>query len=509
MSSVNLSPPFHKVSKTTPKNIQGLSTKYLNRNLENELINFLEQAPIAIHWLDDKGRVIWANQAELSLLGYEREAYIGQNIINFYHDRKLGKTIFQKLLNGEAIYNQEIKLKHKNGLIRYALLNANAHFENGKFLYTRCFTEDITEQKIKDEVLRETRESFKALADSAPIMIWMTGPDKKAIYFNKGWLAFTGNTLHQELTSDWTEDVHPDDESICLDTYVSSFDAQIDFQVEYRLKRYDGAYRWILETGSPRFGNRGEFLGYIGTCVDITERKDLERKKDEFIGIASHELKTPLTTIKAFNQILLLQAKDLNVPNFVNYLNKMDAHIDKLSDLISDFLDITRIEQGKLRFKKEKFDLNSLIADAVEDTQAISKKHLIQVSGKCSKQFYGDINRINQVLINLLSNAIKYSSVPDQSKEIKKINVTIQDNKKSVTLGVQDFGIGIPKQNLEKVFNRFFRVEGPKSETYPGLGLGLYIASEIVKRHGGRIWVESIRGRGSTFFVNLPYTNKE
>jgi len=235
---------------------------------------------------------------------------------------------------------------------------------------------------------------------------------------------------------------------------------------------------------------------------DITERKQLEQQKDEFISIASHELKTPITSVKAYTQILgqrFRKAEDIKSAELVG---KMDSQLDKLTDLIGDLLDITMIEAGRIQFHESHFDFNELVNETVEELQRTTEKHLIKEL-QPSRTVYGDHDRLGQVLTNFMTNAIKYSPRAD------KIIVSTSTDKDNVTLCVQDFGVGLSKEDQAKVFERFYRVGGSNQNTYPGLGLGLYISSEIIKRHKGRVWVESKKAKGSTFCFSLPMTKQK
>ncbi|MEO6508979.1 MAG: HAMP domain-containing sensor histidine kinase, partial [Patescibacteria group bacterium] len=180
-------------------------------------------------------------------------------------------------------------------------------------------------------------------------------------------------------------------------------------------------------------------------------------------------------------------------------LDKMNAQLDKLTSLIADLLDATKIESGKLQMNQEKFSFDELVTEIVEEIQRTTEKHVITIKGKSNTNITADRERTGQVLTNLISNAIKYS--PHSEKIIIEPSV---ENKKFIMLCVKDFGVGIPKDKQNHVFERFYRVSGPKEITFPGLGLGLYISAEIVKRQGGRIWVESEEGIGSTFCFSLP-----
>jgi PAS domain S-box-containing protein len=231
---------------------------------------------------------------------------------------------------------------------------------------------------------------------------------------------------------------------------------------------------------------------------EIAERKKLETQREDFIGIASHELKTPVTSIKAYTQVLHNRlTKEGNI-KLAEHLGRMDGQLDKLTNLIGDLLDSTKIEAGKLQFHDGYFDFNELVTEIVSEIQRTTHRHTIEVKLGKTKTIRGDRDRIGQTITNFLTNAIKYSPNGD------KIIVTGTSDKYNVTLRIKDFGIGISKEKQDKVFERFYRVEEREyHETYAGLGLGLYISAEIIRRHGGKIWVESEVGKGSTFCFSL------
>ncbi len=236
---------------------------------------------------------------------------------------------------------------------------------------------------------------------------------------------------------------------------------------------------------------------------EIAERKKLEKQKDEFIGVASHELKTPVTSIKSFGQVLRMKfAKEGNY-QAAELLGKMDIQINRLTSLISDLLDVTKIEAGKIQFNERYFTFDVLVDELIEELQRTTQKHRLIKKGKTEQIVFGDRERIGQVITNFIVNAIKYSPKSGQ------IIITSLVQKNKIMLSVQDFGIGIPREKQGKVFERFFRVSGPGKETYPGLGLGLYISSEIIKRSQGKIWVESTEGKGSTFCFMIPLSKKK
>jgi PAS domain S-box-containing protein len=264
----------------------------------------------------------------------------------------------------------------------------------------------------------------------------------------------------------------------------------------YRVLHKNGKHIWI-ESAMTNLLKDPNVGAVVINYRDISERKEFESQKDDFISIATHELKTPVTSIKAYAQVLQSRfAKEGNV-QAVDMLIKMDAQLKKLTGLIGDLLDVTRVDGGKLQFHESFFDFNDLVNEIIAEMKLTTTKHRITQKLGATKTVYGDRDRVGQVLTNLLSNAIKYSPHGE------KIIVTTAGDKKEMAVCVQDFGIGIVKDQQAKVFERFFRV-GDAEDTFAGLGLGLFISSEIVKRHGGQIRVKSMPGKGSTFCFTLP-----
>lgn len=231
---------------------------------------------------------------------------------------------------------------------------------------------------------------------------------------------------------------------------------------------------------------------------DITERLELERRKDEFIGMAGHELKTPVTSIKTYVQVLQERLSIAGDEASATVLAKVDTQLTTLTHLINELLDVTKMTTGILSWQEEQFDLEILLQEVVEDLQQTTARHQICRRGTGHVHISADRERIGQVLANLLSNAIKYTP------QGGTITLGFEVEEQRVQLRVQDCGIGIPIESQPYIFDRFFRASSQEHETFPGLGLGLYLAAEIIKRLEGKIWVESQPGAGSTFFVTLP-----
>ena len=288
---------------------------------------------------------------------------------------------------------------------------------------------------------------------------------------------------------------------------------------EIIVERPDGQRRNVMPHPDPIFDSSGNVVEAVNMLVDITHLKEKEnalresedkyrklteelqtalRTEEEFISIASHELKTPVTSINAFLQVLLQMHPELD-NNRTNYmLTRSKAQVDRLIILIRDLLDVTKIKAGRLDLNFEEVRLNDLLQEVVRDHSSTIATHAIIKTGQSTGKVNCDKSRIEQVISNLLTNAIKYSYNAD------KIIVSISEDEKNIQVDVQDFGMGITNENMPKVFDRFFRAHGKDGGMLSSLGLGLYISADIIKRHNGRIWVDSEIGKGSTFHFSLP-----
>lgn len=274
-------------------------------------------------------------------------------------------------------------------------------------------------------------------------------------------------------------------------SHFDDYEVTHDFKLIGRKVMLLNARRIVFE------GNKTALI--LLAIEDITHRKEIEKQREEFISMATHELKTPLTSIKAFSQIITSNLKKSgDKPNLI-MVQRMEGQINKLVKLIADLLDSSRIQSGKLSLDIENFNFDSLISETVNDVSTTTIPYNIVIEGKTNAVVSGDRFRISQVLLNLLNNAIKFSP------ENKKIIVRVKKDNDKVLVGVQDFGIGIAKNKQVHVFERFFQAAKPKNQDgFTSLGLGLYISSEIVKRHGGKVWCKSEEGKGSTLYFTLP-----
>ncbi len=359
----------------------------------------------------------------------------------------------------------------------------------------------------------EIDSRFRAMADYSPVLLWMSGTDSECFFFNQTWLDFTGRKLDQELGVGWAEGVHPEDFARCMDIYQHAFATRERFEAEYRLRRRDGQYRWILDRGSPRYSDHGDFEGFIGSCIDITEhhvsheklrlaeaqlRQSIEAR-DEFLSIVSHELKTPLTSLALQMQLLSLSAaKEEGVAKGIDLSKRQ---IMRLTALVEDLIEVSTSEGGRVRLDCQNFDLVELVREVIErvGSQAASAGCEIRLVAPDQLTGRWDRFRIDQVLVNLLTNAVKYGAGKPIEIDVSRGSEGGLDQ---AEVQVTDHGIGIQEVDLERVFKRYERAVSSKN--YGGLGLGLYIARQIAELHGGVIEVDSRPGEGATFRLKLP-----
>lgn len=267
---------------------------------------------------------------------------------------------------------------------------------------------------------------------------------------------------------------------------------------EFVFEKKDGKKAYIQISASPIYNSSGETFAAAATITDITHQKELEKRKDDFVNIASHELKTPITSMKLFINSLSVRMKQYKDVKTKKIIQHIEYQTNKLQELVNDLLDVSRIQTGKMMFSKEPFLLNDLLRETIENLRAIAKEQDLIFVEKHSLKISADKFRIQQVISNLITNAIKYSD------PYSDIIVQIEKKGTKALVSVKDTGIGISQEEQKKIFNRLYQVSDTKGKTFPGLGIGLYISKQIVSKHRGSIWVESEKEKGSTFFFSLP-----
>lgn len=338
------------------------------------------------------------------------------------------------------------------------------------------------------------------------MLIWRSGKDGRCDYFNDVWLSFTGRTLEQELGEGWVEGVHADDVERVLESYGKSFTQRHPFEMEYRLRRHDGVYRYIFDRGVPFSDAQGEFAGYIGSCVDVDDRRRTDRAKATFLAMLAHELRTPLTAMRAYVGGMR-RRMSRGHPVGTEFMDHLVDQVERFATVERELSETARLENGReLAMWREPLDLAPLLQTTVHrEAEALARRsskrggHRLGLDiGTGVHRVMGDPDRLEQLIDNLLENAVKFS--PNGGE----VQVRLRRLGSEVVLTVADHGIGIPREEIATLGRRYFRASNAPPENYPGVGLGLALSREIVERHGGRLLIDSELGAGTTVSVFLP-----
>ncbi|MDZ7896415.1 MAG: PAS domain S-box protein [Arcicella sp.] len=417
----------------------------------------------------------------------------------------MGRTVLEIIPNIEkfwietygnvALTGKSIRLINESKAINrwfevYAFNVGDAQNNRVAILFT-----DISENKKSEQALKASEEKFRILTETIPQMAWMSDEKGNPEYLSSQWEKYAGLMPMNEY---WGSICHPDDIENSMINWNKSIATCEKLIIEARLKNQENEYRWHVSVGVPLRNDQGEVMKWIGSVTDIHDQKMKEQQKDEFISIASHEMKTPLTSAKAYLQLMEMTL-DENHDAYL-YTQKANHAVGRLHNLITELLDASKIQHGKLNYTHATFDFDAMMAETIENIQYSSTTHTIIKQGNIKKKFLGDKDRLQQVVINLLTNAVKYSP------EANQVEVRIQEENSHLQVSVTDKGVGMPEKHLKRIFERYYRVEEHAIQ-FQGLGIGLYISYDIVMRHGGKMWVESILGEGSTFHFTLPYVN--
>jgi PAS domain S-box-containing protein len=357
--------------------------------------------------------------------------------------------------------------------------------------------------------LRESEERFRNMADHSPLMLWVTDAAGMCTYLNARWYEFTGQTPEEGLGYGWLEAVHPEDQPAAGAMFLAANESAQSFQVEYRLRRRDGEYRWAIDAAAPRISPDGEFHGYVGSVIDITERKlaeeelvDAARRKDEFLAMLAHELRNPLSPIATAAAILKRQLH--GDQRLRRQPEIIERQIRTMSRLLDDLLDISRITRGKVLLQAERLDACALLQAALESSGPYIREraHELSVSLPEGPMWVeGDPVRIEQILCNLLNNAARYT---DPHGRIE-VSLERNDGEHRAEFRVRDTGIGIAPELLPEVFDLFTQGERSLDRSQGGLGIGLTLVKTLVEMHGGNVHATSAGlGQGSEFCVQLP-----
>ncbi len=354
---------------------------------------------------------------------------------------------------------------------------------------------------------------YKKIFDDFPALIWMAGTDGLCWYFNKNWLDFRGRSLEEESGNGWTEGVHKEDFDRCLDVYLTHFNKQESFSMEYRLMRADGEYRWILDLGIPFYGLENEFQGYIGSCYDITEEKNnsielsqskemaLEalNSKSQLLAYVSHEIRNPLNVINGFITLLSQNDYDEETNEMLSY---MRSSANLLIGLVNNLLDLSKFESGKVAYVKEpvniqkiKHEIDQIYTNSIE---ANNLRFISTIEGNFPKPIYADEMKLMQIISNLISNALKFTK-----KGVISLNLVYEEESRNLQIIVEDTGLGINPEKQAHLFEEYVQGDNIIFKKYGGTGLGLSIVKTLTDLMDGDIKVNTQLGKGTRFEITI------
>jgi two-component system sensor histidine kinase VicK len=490
-------------------------TADLLTNLPDDIFKVVfEKSPGSLLVMGDAPRftIVAVSDAYLEVTSITREYIIGKGFFEaFPEDKTLcddtkARKIFNKIVEtglkmDMPAYRFDVhNPNNKTTEIKYwscnntPILNADK-----KVIYILNTVVDITNEVNARQTVVENENRLRMATEAAAMATWDLGLRDHSFISSPRMAEIFGHSADRPIPRESLQkQVDADDmKNIVIPAYHKALQTG-NYLYEVRIYWPDGSLRWIKTQGIVIYGNKNDPVRMLGTVLDITDTKRDEIRKNDFIAMASHELKTPLTSIKAYIQIL---AKRLSTSSdgFINAtLLKADNQVNKMTDLIHGFLDLSKLESGKLQLKIETFDINKLIEDNIAEISLNNRDRSIKFKPQSDLHLNADFEKIGQVISNLLNNAFKYSD--------KKTLVTITTTKKdgNIKVSVADKGIGIKPKDQEKLFQRFYRVESDKMKNISGFGIGLYLANEIIQRHKGTIGVVSKEGKGATFYFTLP-----
>ncbi|PTR00106.1 PAS domain S-box-containing protein [Mucilaginibacter yixingensis] len=469
--------------------------------------------------------IIYCNQAFERITGYQRPEIIGHNCRFLQKDdrnQQPRQQLREAIDQGETCV-VEIRNYKKNGTLFWNELYVSPIKNNeGKVDYFIGVQNDITrrkqaeedlrtnqsrlEQRIEERTqsLRQSEEYLASIVQTVRESLLVLSPDLKVLSVNDHFIRTfkvsreetEGKTLYELGNGQW--DIR--ELKNLLEQILPTNNPVIDFEVSHDFPHIG---KKLMLLNAHRIELEGQYKDRILIAIeDITERRAIEQRKDDFLSIASHELKTPLTTIKGYIQIINRLMPNTADEKLLSAVGKTALYVERLNNLIGELLDVSRIQSGKIELHKDPFDFDEMAAEAVDSIRQATKSHEIVVSGGTGCRVNGDESHIAQVVTNLLSNAIKYS--PDHDRVEVHLSV-VSDYLK---FSVKDFGLGIARDEQERIFDRFYRV-GEIQQHFPGMGIGLYICAEIIRNHNGTLWVDSELNKGSTFSFTLPLDQTE
>lgn len=503
MDKMELRRNFRLLKEADEKNKKILNASLLSDARGRSLIN---QAPVAIILFRGIDlNIEAANPQMLELLGKTTDI-IGKPLLDAIPElagQEPYQLLFKVFTTGETIHgygNQVTLIRNGKQETGYYDFTYSPLIENGQITGVIDMAVNVTEQVKARNDLERLNKQFNLAVSAARLGIWHINPLTKNLQYNDMLASIFGYEGDSPMTYDQaigqvTEHFRP----IILADIERSIREGLNYDITYQQRRFnDDKIIWLRSLGRVTQDDNGELDSFSGIVMDITEAKEDDQRKNDFIAMVSHELKTPLTSLNGFLQVLEMKARKAEDSLSQTILEKGRKQVSKMTTMINGFLNVSRLEAGKIHIDKQRFDMKDLVKEIEEETVPANTTHHIIFEPVLTTWVEGDRDKIGQVITNFISNAMKYSA------HDTTILITCVAWENCAKVSVRDEGMGIAEKDQGKLFERFYRVEGKDMAGVSGFGIGLYLCSEIIQRHRGKIWVESIPKKGSTFSFSVP-----
>ena len=486
------------------------------KSFSDQLHKFVEFFPTAVILLDENFTVSHANNYTLALIG-DSDYLIGKNISEIIVDDNIDEIVvlLKKSIASPDPITIETRIKTSDNRHFESLATFRSFKEtdtNKKFCVFALL--DYTQQKMREEIIKSSETRFKELANTAPVMIWIADVEGLFSFVNKIWLDNSGGEVGSQLGMNWLNQVHPEDLKKLLDIYQNSLKNRRSFSIEFRFKNKNSSYEWMLIKGKPRFSQEDIYMGFIGSCIIIQEQKEIEDKisnlneeliqtinsRDKFFSIISHDLRSPLSGLMGILDILNSSYDTMEDSEKKEIISDATVVSKTTYTLLENLLDWSRIQNKTIYYNPENLRIHRLVENiSVLYAQNVKDKNITLYNDTSPEQLiFTDKSMTETILRNLVSNAIKFS----HKNGSVRIGSTVE--KEMLVVKVSDSGVGIDEEKLSSILKSNLALSTTGTEKESGTGLGLIISKEFVEKQSGKIWVESKKDEGSTFYFSVP-----
>ena len=493
------------------------------RQTEERFTHLMQYSSDVIGIFAPDGTILYQTPSLTRILGYRPQERIGKNVLadSTVHpeDRPVQRAFFGAILKRpDTPVKAEFRMKHAKGGWRDIEAVGQILFDEGGIMVLIANYRDMTERKAAERAMQESEQRWRSLTQMLPQLIWTATPDGTLDYFSPQVLEFSGKSTEELVNAGWHNVIPPDELGAVVERWKTAVSQIANYDFEHRIRRHDGVDRWFKVLAVPIRDTNGQLARWIGSATDITETKEAEhhsrlakeaaesanRAKDEFLANVSHEIRTPMNAILGMTDLVLSSDVDDNQRKLLEVVKSAG---DNLLDIINDLLDFSKMAAGKLDLEVVPCSPRQIVTDVTQMLEFKAQTQDLQLTSQIAPDvpqwILADDGRLRQVLINLVMNAIKFT--PKGEVVISLTSVSESPDEVALKFSVRDTGIGIAADKQQSIFNAFEQEDASTTRKYGGTGLGLTIASRLVRAMGSEIQLESTLNRGSTFYFTATF----